>query len=34
MVDEDNVEHAVSLNKILGQLRVHIFLTGLDPDFN
>ncbi|PWA76149.1 hypothetical protein CTI12_AA235210 [Artemisia annua] len=34
MFHEDSVEHVVSLNKILGRLRVHIFLAGLDPDFN
>lgn len=34
MVHEDDVNNVVSVNKILGRLRVHIFLAGLDPEFN
>ena len=34
MSEEDDVSHVVSLNKILGRLRVHIFLAGLDAEFN
>ena len=34
MVQEDNVTQVVSLNKFLGRLRVHIFLAGLDVEFN
>lgn len=33
-VHEENVENIVSLHKIVGRLRVHIFLAGLDFEFN
>ncbi|KAJ9535839.1 hypothetical protein OSB04_un001011 [Centaurea solstitialis] len=31
---EETVAQTVSLNKTLARLRVHIFLAGLDPEFN
>lgn len=34
MGHEDEVDKIVSLKKILGRLRVHIFLAGLDAEFN
>lgn len=32
--ESDNVEAVVAVNKVLSRFRVHIFLAGLDPEFN